>query len=414
MVWKGLLVDFGIWQQKAASVAAAAEQYQLELQVESFAQFSAQQVRMCVEAAAANGTEMARLKEAMLEAEAALQCQLEADEIMRIETSRMEAELKGLVELEEMELLSLNTQLAECAGQQRQQQLQLANAELAECGHQLVQCQEEKVNAAEVARAESEATTMDNNAQMQAIETALGTHRVEVANEFGQLMSIICSTYDSAVQKNDDDQSEEVKDMSLADRVAADLGELFGHAKICLSQVLRLAEVEQKLIKITNQHNALKQEIGKPTQNQVACDAELSKVTAERYGKLTESVHVCRAIVRFFWALALFALGGAFAVSFFSFPVSLIPFYLVVICWIAFATAMVFAASTRFTHFWMTIQNEINLLSVGNEVNELHVGLLKEHTTQRSQLGTLRLLLSCVLLLALTNFMLLALDQQLI
>lgn len=83
---------------------------------------------------------------------------------------------------------------------------------------------------------------------MQPIETALGTHRAEVANELGQLMSIICSTYDSAVQKNDDDQYEEVKDMSLADRVEADLGELLGHAKICLSQVLRLAEVEQKLI----------------------------------------------------------------------------------------------------------------------------------------------------------------------
>lgn len=164
MVWKGLLVDFGIRQQKVASVVAAAEQYQLELQVESFAQFSAQQMTMCIEAA--NGTEMASLKEAMLEAEAALQCQLEADETMRIETSRMEAELKGLVELEEIELLSLNTQLVECAGQQRQQQLQLTNAKLAECGHQLVQCQEEKVNAAEVARVESEATTMDNNAHL--------------------------------------------------------------------------------------------------------------------------------------------------------------------------------------------------------------------------------------------------------
>ena len=397
---------------EANKQTANIQQYQLELQVESLAQFSAQQVRICVEAAAANVKEMARLNEALVEADAALRCQLEADATMRIETSRMEAELKGLVELEEMELLSLNMQLAECSGQQREleQQLQLANAELAQCAHQLVQCQEEKANAAEVA----EATAMDNNAQMQAIETALGTHKVEVANGFGQLMSIVCLTDDSAAQKNDDDQSEEMKDMSLADRVAADLGELLGHAKMYVSELLRLAEVEQKLIKITNQHDALKQETGEPTQNQVGCDVELSKVTAERYSRLTESVHVCRAIVRFFRALALFALGGAIAVSFFSFPVGLIPFYLVVICWIAFATAMVFAASARFTHFWMTIQNEIGLLSVGNEVNELHIGLLKEHTSQRSQLGTLRLLLSCVLLLALTNFVLLALDQKLI
>ena len=116
----------------------------------------------------------------------------------------------------------------------------------------------------------------------------------------------------------------------------------------------------------------------------------------------------------FGWALTLFALGGAFAAPFFNFLISLIPFYLVVICWIAFATAMVFAASTRLTSFWMTIQNEINLLSIGNEFSELHAGLLKEHTTQRSQLGTLRLLLSCVLLLALTNFVLLVLDNELI
>ena len=208
--------------------------------------------------------------------------------------------------------------------------------------------------------------------------------------------------------------------MSLADRVAADLAELLRHAKVCLSEVLRLAKVEQKLVEITNQHNAtkvgraLKQETGEQAQNRVAFDRELSKVTADRYRRLTESVNFCRAIVRFFWALTLFALGGVCAAPFFNFPISLIPFYLVVICWIAFATAMVFAASTRLTIFWMTIQNEINLLSIGNEVSELHAGLMKEHTTQRSQLGTLRLLLSCVLLLALTNFVLLVLDKELI
>ena len=111
-------------------------------------------------------------------------------------------------------------------------------------------------------------------------------------------------------------------------------------------------------------------------------------------GRLTEllAVRFCWGLVRFFWTdLALLFLGGVLAMPFFS----LVPFCFVGLFLVGLAAALLFSAFACFSNFRMQVQNEIN---------ELNIELLAEDTAQRSHLGgALRLLLLCVILLALAN-----------
>ena len=292
----------------------------------------------------------------------------------------------------------LNEHLANCRKEKSalEQQLHSSNEELEKCNTKKSEVEKE-LQEHLIASAQMKIDLEQKiELELRGIETALGAHRIELANEFGPL----------AARKNEYDKTKKAKQRSLSDRVAADLGDLLGEAQACLLEAQRLGQLEQELQQMTAHRDVLATHVLEKQQQkpaQLDQGDDLRQAISQRDGRLIESARFCRALVRFFWAVAdlnLFALVIAFAMPFFS----LVPLCFIGLFWIGLAAALLFSAFACFSNFRMKVQTEIK---------ELNIELLEQDTAQRSHLGgALRLLLLCVILLALANLIFES-DQQL-